>query len=230
MADKQAETFEAFKDSFSYGSRTNLDAKFLKNLSAQDAAMFFEDLLQKLSESINDGAIDRLIQHVYNWQVRAYATDDRRFSYDERPFAPLQKPLEHARLALLTSSGHFAAGDDPQPFGVANMTQEEAMARIGDFLRMAPELSAIPTTIASGSLCVRHGGYDIRAAQQDPNVIFPLDRLREMADEGIIGELVSPAYSFVGAAAQTLLRNHVAPVWAEQLRDAGVDAVLLVPG
>ncbi|RMF92098.1 MAG: hypothetical protein D6736_04075, partial [Nitrospinota bacterium] len=145
------------------------------------------------------------------------------------PFTPLRKPITAARLALLTSSGHFVAGDDPQPFGVKEMTQEEAVRRIGDFLKAPPQLSAIPIDTPRDRLRVRHGGYDIRGAERDPNVVLPLDRLRELAGEGRIGELLPTAYSFVGAAAQTPLLKKSAPQWARMLQEQGAEAVLMVP-
>ena len=225
----RGETFAQFKDSFSYGSRTDLAFKFLKRLSPEDAAEFFQVLLQKLGETVDDGDADRLVQHAYAWQVRAYAAAERHFVYDDRPFTPLRTPLEQARVVLFTSSGHFVAGDDPRPFGVADMTQEEAIARIDDFLRATPHLSVIPAGTPSSHLRVRHGGYDIRAAEKDPNVVFPLERVRELAAAGVIGELAPQAYSFVGAAAQTRLKRETAPEWAATLRAQGVDAVLLVP-
>ena len=42
------ESFEDFKKSFSYGSRTDLNFKFLAKLSDDQAAKFFQDLLWKL--------------------------------------------------------------------------------------------------------------------------------------------------------------------------------------
>ena len=222
------ETFEEFKDSFAYGSRTDLAFKFLKRLPPEEAARFLAILLEKVGETIDDGDAGRLVQHAYEWQVQAYATAERRFVYDDGLITPLREPLQQCRVALLTSSGHFVAGDDPRPFGVEDMTQEEAIARIDEFLREAPRLSTIPSTTPSNSLRVRHGGYDIRAAAKDPNVIFPLDRLRELAAEGVIGELAPRAYSFVGATAQTPLKRETAPGWAAMLRREGVNAVVLV--
>jgi D-proline reductase (dithiol) PrdB len=109
------------------------------------------------------------------------------------------------------------------------MTQEEAMRRIGEFLSTEPTLSAIPRDTSLGDLRVRHGGYDIRGAQADPNVAFPLQRLLELEAEGVIGELAPQAYSFVGACAQTRLLKHAGPKWVEALQGQQVDAALLVP-
>jgi hypothetical protein len=60
--DTQQETFEAFKNSFAYGSRTDLNFKFLKGLPVEDAAQFFQDLLWKLGDSFNDGQFDRVVE------------------------------------------------------------------------------------------------------------------------------------------------------------------------
>ncbi len=225
------ESFEDFKDSFYYGSRSDLAFKFLKSLPEQDAATFFQSLLTKLGESLDDGDVDRLLDHAYEWQARAYARrEGKRYLYETGPFTPLPRPLRDLRLALFTSSGHFVIGDDPQPFGVIDMSQEEAVARIDEFLRAAPQFSRIPADTPASQLRVRHGGYDIRGARKDPNVVFPLERLRELADEGVIGELAPTAYSFVGATSQTRLLSASGPAWAAILRSDGVDAAMLVAG
>lgn len=224
----QNESFEDFKNSFAYGSRTDLNFKFLKALPAEDAAKFFQDLLWKLSDSFDDGNFERLVEHVYQGQVQAYNTKGA-WTYDTCTFTPLQKPISESRLALITSTGHFVEDDDPEPFGIKNMTQEEAAAKIDDFLRAAPVLSSIPVDTPKEKLKVRHGGYDIRGVQRDPNVAFPIERLRELEQEGIIGELTPTAYSFVGATAQTPLIKKVGPQWVRLLKKQQVDAALLVP-
>ena len=66
------ETFQAFKDSFFYGSRSNLDFKFLADLSETEAGEFFTGLLTELSQTINDGDGSRLVDLARVWQQRAY--------------------------------------------------------------------------------------------------------------------------------------------------------------
>lgn len=226
-----SESFEEFKNSFSYGHRSDLAFKFLKRLSAEEAGEFLRELLERLGETIDDGGADRLIELAREYQVRAYTGPEGEHSptYPQAPFARLRRPLAESRLGLISSSGHFVEGHDPQPFGVASMTQEEATHRILDFLREAPQLSEIPIGTASDRLRVRHGGYDVRAAQKDPNVVFPIDRLRELRSAGRIGELPELLYSFVGAAAQTRLLKETGPQWVERFKQDQLDAVLLVP-
>jgi D-proline reductase (dithiol) PrdB len=226
--DQAGETFEEFKNSFSYASRSDMNFKFLKSLSEQEAGEFFQDLMWKLGDASNDGDLSPVVDHIYRWQIKAY-TGKPGWEYAESPFTKLVKPLSEAKIGLLTTSGHFIEGDDPEPFGVENMDQETAQARISDFLKSEPVLSSIPVDIPRDKLRVRHGGYDIRAAQEDFNSVLPLDRLAELAQEGVIGGLIENAYSFVGACSQKILVKNFAPSWVDMLKAQGVDGMILVP-
>ena len=62
---------------------------------------------------------------------------------------------------------------------------------------------------------------------QSENVVFLIDRLKELQSEGVFGELATENYSFVGAASQKRLLM-IAPKWAERLKTNEVDAALLV--
>lgn len=226
------ESFEEFKNSFSYGSRSDLSFKFLKRLSPEDAAEFFRRLLEEVGHTFDDGDLGRIHRLVYQAQVEGYAPEPGTppaFVYEGGPFARMSRPLGEARVGLLTSSGHFTEGDDPEPFGVEDMTQEEAASRIEDFLRAAPELSEIHRDVDADRLRVRHGGYDIRSADLDYNVTLPRDALVEAEADGRIGEFAETMYSFVGATSQVRLRKHVLPGWIERLHSDELDALLLVP-
>lgn len=226
------ESLGEFKDSFFYGSRSDLNVKFLADLTPDEAGDFFADMLASIGRVLDDGDVEPLVGRFIEWQRRAYAGHlDRKakFAYDDTPFAPLARPLADSRVALISSSGHFVEGDDPQPFGVPAMTQAEAEARITEFLRAEPTLSTIPIDVASEQLRARHGGYPIAAVHADHQVALPLGHLRNAAALGLIGDLASDAYSFVGATSQLRLRDKVAPTWTETLRAAEVDLVLLVP-
>lgn len=226
---KLQETLEDFRKSFFYGSRRDLNFKFLSNLTDEEAGEFFQGLLWKLGDTLNDGDMARLFSHVVEWQSWAYSKAATKWAYDSGPFTTLPKPVSQMRLALVASSGHFVKGKDPEPFGVKNMTQEEAERRIDDFLRSAPQLSVIPKDTPMEDLIVRHGGYDTRATIMDPNVTFPLERLVEISREGAIGEVAEDTYSFVGAAAQLRIINESGPQWLEIFREKEIEAVLMVP-
>lgn len=229
MADENTyESFAEFKDSFSYGSRSDLNFKFLKSYSPEDSAQFFQDLFKEVGDLIDGAEKERIIDLVFRAQVKGYAGSGR-YLYEDAPFVKLKKPLAETRLALLSSSGHFVKGDDPMPLGVENMTQAEAEERISDFIKEEPQLSEIPIDTARNNLQVRHGGYDVRGAQKDINVNFPIDRLRELRDEGVLPDLHPVAFSFVGACSQMRLQKETGPLWAKRFKEKQIEALLLVP-
>lgn len=223
-----SESFLDFKNSFSYGSRNDLNFKFLKGLSAEAAADFFQQLLWKLGDAYDSDDWSPVIEHVRAGQAANYAGPTR-WAYDDGPRTPLAKPLSAAKIALITSTGHFVEGNDPKPFGVDNMTQEEAVRRIDEFLKATPVLAEIPVDTPHERLRARHPGYDVRGALSDHNVALPTDHLRALAAEGVIGSLHPVAYSFVGACAQTPLIKRTAPRWVEMWKTAGIDGAVLVP-
>ncbi len=231
VTDDSGETLEEFKNSFAYGSRNDLSFKFLKRLAPGDAAQFFRLILLEIGELFDGGSPEALIDLAYEWQVRAYQPrpdEQRPFTYEDRPFTPLPRSLKDLTVGLVTSSGHFDAGDDPRPFGIEDMTQEQAMERIDDFLRETPGLTAISREVDPSALRVRHPGYDIRSVSRDPGVAFPQAHLIEAETDGVIGRLADEMYSFVGACAQGRIRREV-PAWVERWKAAGIDVLLLVP-
>ena len=224
----QAESFDEFRNSFSYGSRTDLFHKWLKNGSEKLAAEYLRELLWLTGNLIDNGDTLPIVEAIVRAQSEAYAGAGH-FVYDTGPFTVLEQPVSESRIALLTTTGHFAEGDDPRPFGMEDLTQDQVVKMTGEFGKADPTLSEIPITTTPDRTRVRHGGYDIRAAEADRNTSFPIDRMLELADEGVIGEFVSPAYSFVGLTSQLRLRKETAPAWAAKAKAAGAQGAVLVP-
>ena len=231
MRDGTTESFEEFKDSFAYGSRNDLSFKFLKGLSSDEAGEFFSRLLEEVGELFDGTSTDRLIDLVYEWQVRAYqpeATAKRTYVYEDRPFTPLAKPLTETTVGLVTSSGHFVSGDDPSPLDQDDMTQDWAIAQITEFLRAVPVLSEIPRDLSAEEIRVRHPGYDIRSVSRDLDVALPRAPLIEAERAGRIGRLAPTLFSFVGACSQGRLNNELDD-WVQLWESEGIEALFLVP-
>ena len=231
MSQPDSETLSEFRKSFSYGSRTDLLFKFLGSAAVddQEAAEFFRGLLERLGDAFDTGDFDQVLEHSVRSQVLGYTPKEGTkaiFQYETSPWAQLSKPLSESRVALISAGGLYVEGSDPM--GPDGSTQEEAVSRIQESLRMAPVLSAIALDTPADRIRVRHPGYDIRGAVRDYNVVFPIDRLKELAAEGAIGELSEVNYSFVGASSQKRFLAEGAPGWGEHLKSTGVDAVLLV--
>ena len=108
------------------------------------------------------------------------------------------------------------------------LTQDQVVKMTGEFGKAPATLSEIPTSTTRERTRVRHGGYDIRAAAADRNTSLPIDRMLELTNDGVIGEFVSPAYSFVGLTSQLRLRKEIAPAWAEKAKASGAQGAVPV--
>lgn len=138
-------------------------------------------------------------------------------STDWQPGARLDKPLTEARMAIVTTAALYAP--EQQPF-------DEAF-RGGDFSfrELSSELDVKTLRMGHRSLSFDHSGVE-----KDANLAFPLDRFRELDDEGLIGALNRRHFSFMGSiTAPGRLLKDTAPAVARELRQDGVDAVFLTP-
>ena len=131
---------------------------------------------------------------------------------DPPPWAPLAKPLSECRLGLAASGGIYAAGQ------VAFHYKDDTSLR------------EIPADVETSALRATHFAYDLSGARTDPNVVFPIDTLRRLAREGIVGSLASRFQSFLGGIySARRVTAELAPQILQKLREEEVDAVLLVP-
>jgi D-proline reductase (dithiol) PrdB len=137
--------------------------------------------------------------------------------YGPPPWAPLTKPLSRCRIALVTTAGVHRKEDAP-----FDMIDKE-----GD-----PTFRVIPQDSVGDDLCITHDYYDHRDADRDVNIVLPLDRLRELAQEQIIGDVAPFHYSFMGhidGRHVSRLLTETAPEVAQRLKQEQVDAVVLTP-
>lgn len=136
---------------------------------------------------------------------------------DPVPWTPLRKPLNQCRLALVSSAGFVLPGQPPF----------DPSIRGGD-----PSFREIRSD-ADVSLLIeshRSQSFDHSGLHRDPNVAFPIDRVRELADQGRIGSVNRRHLSFMGSiTAPGRLISQTAPEAARRLVEDGVDAALLVP-
>lgn len=132
------------------------------------------------------------------------------------PWTLFSGDLAAARIALITSAGLYIEGDQ-EPFDAADPD--------GDV-----SYRVIPLATPSARLGVAHDHYDHLAAQQDINCVFPVDRLRELAADGVIGGVVDPAVSFMGYNPDWVAtRRTLVPAVGEQVAALRPDAALLAP-
>jgi D-proline reductase (dithiol) PrdB len=131
-------------------------------------------------------------------------------SFDTTPFV-LGPPLSQRRLAVVSSAALIHRGDVPFHFG-------------------SPEVRFLPAGAPLADLLVSHVSinFDRSGYQRDINTIYPIERLRELKDEGVIGGLATTHYTVMGSTDPTTMEESADQITG-QLRQERIDAVLLSP-
>jgi D-proline reductase (dithiol) PrdB len=121
------------------------------------------------------------------------------------------RALSQRRIAIVSSAGLVVRGEDP-------------------FRGRDPHYHAIPATTRLADLLCSHISinFDRTGLQEDWNVAFPIDRLRELATEGKIGSMADIHYSFMGATDPVQMEPFAREL-AGRLKQDCVDSVLLAP-
>ena len=129
---------------------------------------------------------------------------------DGSPFAPAPA-LGEASVAIVTTAGLHTADDES--FGLLD-----------------PASRVIPHGHPDLRMSHNSQNFDRSGVMLDRNVVFPVDRLDELAASGVIGRVSPSHFSFMGAQQDlsTILAD-TGPHVAKLLRDQGTDVVLLTP-
>ena len=150
--------------------------------------------------------IDRTFLRAYRWR-----------KIDPVPWAPLEKPLSDCRLALVSSAA----------FVTPEQSAFDGSVRGGD-----SSFRSIPSDFSGADLIDTHrsDSFDHEGMVRDPNLAFPIDRVRELVESGRIDSVGEEHISFMGSitAPKRLVRD-TAPEIAHRLAEKQVDVALLVP-
>lgn len=133
------------------------------------------------------------------------------------PWAPFTKDLEECRIALVTTAGVHLHWQPP-----FDMEDKD-----GD-----PTFREIPSWVDSEDLRITHNYYDHRDADRDINVVFPIQRLKELEAQEFVGKVSPRHFSFMGHIVGRYLEMLVkktAPEVARILKRDQVDSVFLTP-
>ena len=143
-----------------------------------------------------------------------YTTEYPMPTFDRvEPLPPLEG-LSEATIALITSGGIV-------PKGNPDHIESSSASRYGRYdIRGVMSLS--PQTYETA-----HGGYDPTFANEDPHRVLPLDVVRDLEREGVIGGLYPYYYATVGNGTSVASAREFAREIAGDLVRDGVKAVLL---
>ncbi len=131
------------------------------------------------------------------------------------PLASLRKPLSESRLTFVSSAGVQPVGT--MPFDVAHP--------IGDY-----SFRRVPSNSSPAGLEIHQIKYPTNGAHRDLNVIFPIERLQELAVAGVVSGLTPNFFSFIGYQMDPArFERTLAEEIAEAVVAERADAALLCP-
>lgn len=119
--------------------------------------------------------------------------------------------LAERRVAIVSSAALIRRGDKPFPFG-------------------SGEHRAVPGEWDNKDILISHVSinFDRAGFQRDLNVVYPIDRLRELAAEGVIGSVADTHYSVMGSTDPAAMVEAADGIAAALLADH-CNAVVLAP-
>lgn len=133
------------------------------------------------------------------------------------PFTPFDRELTKSHISIVSAGGVHLK--EQEPFNIAD--------ELGDlsYRLIAPDAD-------SSDLMVTHHHYDHTDADADINIVFPLDVLRDLADEGFIGGLAKKHIGYMGYTMQlkAMYEGTAHEIANEIDRGSRADAVVLTGG
>lgn len=156
-------------------------------------------------------AVDMLVNKLAG---QPFSTELPMPAFDRVPPNLAVKDLSKARIALVTSGGIV-------PKGNPDRIESSSASKFGKYnIAEVDDLTAETYQTA-------HGGYDPVYANQDADRVLPVDALRELEAEGAIGKLHEYYYATVGNGTSVANAARYGQIIAGELRNDGVDAVIL---
>ena len=133
------------------------------------------------------------------------------------PFTPFDGDLSKATVAIVTAAGVHLKDQDA--FNIAD--------ELGDLT-----YRVIPEDVDSSQLMVTHHHYDHADADRDINVVFPIDALRDLKEEGFIKEIARKHVGYMGYTMQLkAMYEGTAPEIANEIdKGSRADLVVLTGG
>lgn len=127
------------------------------------------------------------------------------------PYTPLKRDLKDCRIALVTTSGAYVEG--MQPF-----TDNDSTFRL------------IPADTGTKKIRFVPGHFDTSKGAIDANIMFPLDRIRDLAAAGEVRKIADYHVSMGLTTELRKLKEQVSWEIAEAVMKTRPDVVVLTGG
>jgi glycine reductase len=156
-------------------------------------------------------AVDMLLQRV---RGEPFETEWPLPVYDRVPPPPPIADLSKATIALVTSGGIVPKGNpDRIESTFATKWLKYSLEGVTDLT--AEKWQSV------------HGGYNTTNANDDPDRVLPVDAMRALEAEGVIGHLHENYYVFVGSGASTVTARKFAQQMATEINELDIQGVIL---
>ena len=156
-------------------------------------------------------AVDMLVKKLNG---KPFVTEYPMPSFDRVAPNKAIKDLSKATIALCTSGGIV-------PKGNPDHIESSSASHYGEYCIAGVE------NLTPDKYETAHGGYDPVYANEDPDRVLPVDVMREFEREGKIGKLHDYFYTTVGNGTAVANAKKFAAEYAQKLKQAGVNAVIM---
>lgn len=145
---------------------------------------------------------------------KPYTTEVPLRGFEQIPAAEKNTDLSHTTIALITTGGLV-------PVGNPDKLKQAFADNYGKY-----DMTGL-NALEKGVYESIHGGYDTTDASNDPHRLVPLDEMRELEKEGIIGGVYKDFYTLCGVGTNVDNSKAMGKRMADELKAAGVGAVFL---
>lgn len=159
----------------------------------------------------SDRAIDMLLKKL---RGEKFETEYPMPVFDRVPPNPAVKDLSKIKIAIVTSGG-IVPHDNPDRIESSSATRYGIYDITGMDSLSADDFTSI------------HGGYDRAFVVKNPNLVIPLDVMRDLEREGVIGELANYFVSTTGTGTSVGNAKGFGESFSKKLVEDGVGAVIL---
>ena len=156
-------------------------------------------------------AVDMLLKKIAG---KPFVTEYPMPSFDKVAPQPAVKDLSKATIALCTSGGIV-------PKGNPDHIESSNASHYGEY-----DITGV-MDLTEATYETAHGGYDPVYANEDSDRVLPVDFLREMEANGVIGKLHNKFYTTTGNGTAVLSSKAFAEEYAQKMIADGVDAVIM---
>lgn len=160
-------------------------------------------------------AAERMVEMLYaKTQGEAFQSELTVTTFPSIPAPPPVVDISKARVAIVTDGGLVPQGNPDNIAHTAATTWGSYDISKDDGLK-------------GEDYEVAHRGYDTRYVRQDPDRLVPVDVMRELEREGIVGKVHDQFISTSGLANPLANSRRLGQEIAQKLKESGVDAVIL---